>query len=230
MTNTLLVLLPGMDGTGVLFEPLLKALPREIRPIVVKYPADIPLSYEQLLPVVIESLPEHDPFILLGESFSGPLAIMAASRNQSNLKGVILCATFIRNPIPWIPNWFQHVTFAPLFYFSRYFILAKALVAGYSSPMIMTLLWKAHSMVSPGVMAARARAILDVNVEKTLRDIKVPIFFIGGTDDKVSPPKNLREIVRTRQDVKVSLIPGPHLILQTKPDEAASIIGKILKS
>jgi pimeloyl-ACP methyl ester carboxylesterase len=94
----------------------------------------------------------------------------------------------------------------------------------------MNLLRKAHGMVSPGVMAARARAILDVNVEKILKVLKVPIYFLGGTDDKVSPPKNLREIVQTRQDVQVSLISGPHLILQTRPDEAASIICNILKN
>jgi pimeloyl-ACP methyl ester carboxylesterase len=230
MTETLLVLLPGMDGTGLLFEPLVKALPSEIKPIVVSYPAEIPMSYEQLLPIVIESLPKHEPFILLGESFSGPLAIMAAFQNQSNLKAVILCATFIRNPIPWLPNCFQYVTFTPFFYLSRYFILAKALVAGYGSPTIMSLLRKAHGMVYPRVMAARARAILGVDVEKALSAIKVPIFFLGGTDDKVSPSKNLREIVRVRQDVQISLIQGPHLILQTKPDEAASLIGKMLKS
>jgi pimeloyl-ACP methyl ester carboxylesterase len=229
MSETLLVLLPGMDGTGILFEPLMEALPIGIKPIVVSYPTEIPMSYEQLLPIVIESLPKHAPFILLGESFSGPLAIMAASKKQSNLKALILCATFISNPIPWLPNWSRYVIFTPFFYLSRYFILAKALVAGYGSPSIMTLLRKAHGTVSSRVMAARARAILGVNVGKTLRVIKVPIFFLGGTDDKVSPSKNLREIIRIRPDVQTSLISGPHLILQTKPVDAASLIDSILK-
>ena len=36
---TALVLLPGMDGTGDLFAPLLSALPPALRTIVVRYPA-----------------------------------------------------------------------------------------------------------------------------------------------------------------------------------------------
>ena len=33
-----LVLLPGLDGTGELFQPLLRALPNELQPIVLSYP------------------------------------------------------------------------------------------------------------------------------------------------------------------------------------------------
>jgi len=35
MTLPSLVLLPGLDGTGVLFRPLLAALPRDISTVVV---------------------------------------------------------------------------------------------------------------------------------------------------------------------------------------------------
>ena len=52
MATTRLVLLPGMDGTGVLFEPLLEVLPCEFEPIVVRYPPDKALGYEALLDVV----------------------------------------------------------------------------------------------------------------------------------------------------------------------------------
>lgn len=228
MAKIRLALLPGMDGTGILFEPLLRTLPNEIKPVVASYPPEIPMTYEQLLPIVKESLPKHEPFILLGESFSGPLAIMAASEHPSNLRALILCASFIRNPIPWLPKWFRYFTLTPFFYLSRPFILAKALLAGYSSPGIMSLLRKAHAQVSPEVMAARARAILSVDVESALRAVKVPIFFLGGADDKVSPARNLQEIIRARQDVQVFLIPGPHLILQIKPDESAVLISNIM--
>jgi pimeloyl-ACP methyl ester carboxylesterase len=229
MAKTPLVLLPGMDGTGILFEPLLQALPGNIRPIVVSYPPGTPMTYEQLLPIASEALPKHDPFVLLGESFSGPLAIMAASANPSNLKALILCATFTGNPLPWLPGWIRYLAVTPFFYLSRPFILAKALLAGYSSPRIMSLLRKAHAQVSPKVMAARARAILGVDVESALKAVKVPIFFLGGADDKVSPARNLHDIVRARPDVQVSLVPGPHLILQIKPEESAVLISNIMK-
>ena len=44
-----LVLLPGMDGTGDLFDPLLSALPAAPPPVVLRYPAREPLDYPCLL-------------------------------------------------------------------------------------------------------------------------------------------------------------------------------------
>jgi hypothetical protein len=56
---TALVLLPGLDGTGLLFQPLVEALSKDIEPIVVSYPDDIPLGYGELLPLVDGALPSR---------------------------------------------------------------------------------------------------------------------------------------------------------------------------
>jgi pimeloyl-ACP methyl ester carboxylesterase len=100
MAELALVLLPGLDGTGTLFQPLLAHLSANLHPIVVAYPTDVPLGYDELLPLVVKALPASAPFVLLGESFSGPLALTVAALSPSRLQGVILCASFIRNPLP----------------------------------------------------------------------------------------------------------------------------------
>ena len=79
-----LLLLPGMDGTGRLFGPLAKALAPTIKPVAVSYPTDQPLGYNELLALIETSLPS-DPFVVVGESFSGPLALMLAARRPPNL-------------------------------------------------------------------------------------------------------------------------------------------------
>src|SRR4051794_30021183 len=93
-----LVLLPGLDGTGLLFEPLLRVLPSHFAPLVISYPANEPLSYAQLLPLVRASLPVDEDYILLAESFSGPIAVELAASDPPRLKALILCATFLSNP------------------------------------------------------------------------------------------------------------------------------------
>src|SRR6185369_2945536 len=98
MGTTRLVLLPGMDGTGILFEPLLEILPPELEAQVVSYPTHKPCGYEELAGLVAAALPKDGPFIILGESFSGPLAIMAAHAQPPGLKGIVLCASFARSP------------------------------------------------------------------------------------------------------------------------------------
>src|SRR5262245_59650840 len=95
-----LVLLPGMDGTGDLFAPLLTALPPSLPAKVVRYPTAEPLGYAQLDGVAKAALPPADDFVILGESFSGPLAISLAAEPPSNLKALVLCCSFARNPRP----------------------------------------------------------------------------------------------------------------------------------
>jgi pimeloyl-ACP methyl ester carboxylesterase len=88
-----LMLLPGLDGSGVLFRPLIRQLGLELQPVIVPYPPREVLGYDELLSLVLEALPRSSPFILLGESFSGPLALMAAATLPKGLRGVILCAS-----------------------------------------------------------------------------------------------------------------------------------------
>lgn len=100
METVTLILLPGMDGSGLLFAPFVRALPAWVHPVVVAYPADRPLDYAGHLEIVRASLPAAGPFVLLGESFSGPLALMAAAVKPKGLCGVVLCASFICSPLP----------------------------------------------------------------------------------------------------------------------------------
>ena len=58
-----LVILPGLDGTEVLFRPLLALLPDWIQPVVICYPASGPNEYADLLEIVrekIAGLPSFD--------------------------------------------------------------------------------------------------------------------------------------------------------------------------
>ena len=83
--NTL-VLLPGMDGTGRLFKPLRDSLPEEMNVMTVSYPREEPLGYSDLLTLVRRSLP-RDPFVLVAESFSGPIGIELAAAHQRGAQG-----------------------------------------------------------------------------------------------------------------------------------------------
>ncbi len=95
-----LLLLPGMDGTGDLFDAFIAALPSAIDVVIVRYPRCEPLGYAELQALARAALPEKGPFVILGESFSGPIAISLAASAPSQLKGLVLCCSFARNPRP----------------------------------------------------------------------------------------------------------------------------------
>ena len=74
----LLVLLPGLDGSGKLFRGFINSIGAALEPRIVSYPPDQPLGYEELESLIEAALPSQRPFFLLGESFSGPLAARSA--------------------------------------------------------------------------------------------------------------------------------------------------------
>jgi hypothetical protein len=73
---TRIMLLPGLDGTGRLFKPFIKAAPPHLSPIPVALPPDL-LSYGELANRIAATLP-NDRFVLIAESYSGPLALAIA--------------------------------------------------------------------------------------------------------------------------------------------------------
>ena len=218
-----LVLLPGLDGTGMLFEPLLDQLPPDLKAHVVPLPNDSPMDYVSLVPIVASSLPTDTPFILLGESFSGPLALMVADSRPRGLMGVILCASFIRNPT-YLPSFTRHLATSWIFRISPIFIQAKVLFAGYSSPRLRSLLARAHSSVSAKVMAQRVRAVLAVDCTSELVACPVPIAYLRGSRDRVVPKRNWRQIMAINPAVREFTIRAPHLVLQTQPRAAVQAI------
>jgi len=51
-----LILLPGLEGSGLLFEPLLNHL-KGVKTIVVSYPKDKKMGYKELIRYVKELIP-----------------------------------------------------------------------------------------------------------------------------------------------------------------------------
>src|SRR5437879_7548351 len=89
---------------------------------------------------------------------------MVAAEAPAGLRGVILCASFAANPIRWFPRFARRFVRPVFFRGKPRFPQIRALLGRYETPELRELLLKANSAVSPSVMAARARAILDVDV------------------------------------------------------------------
>ena len=93
------MLLPGLDGTGELFLDFLAALPELWTATIVTYPTDRFLRYSDLRPYVGAAVPQLEPFVLVAESFSTPLAVWYAATAPPNLTAVVICTGFVGNPV-----------------------------------------------------------------------------------------------------------------------------------
>jgi pimeloyl-ACP methyl ester carboxylesterase len=221
-----LLLLPGMDGTGRLFAPLLKALHSSLSPIVVAYPPDKAYGYAELLPVVEAAVPAGSEFVVLGESFSGPLAVQLAAGRPSGLRGIILCASFGRSPFPELVKWFRALILPVWFRAIPRWLVCRALLGRFQSPALGEMVETAVGEVLPSVLAVRARAIVTVDVSKLLRRCPVPVLYLSATEDRLVGRESLHYIRRVYPRVESLSLVGPHLLLQVAAEGAARAIHR----
>lgn len=156
-----------MDGTGGLFEPFIAALGSRFNVKVVRYPTAEPMGYSELEAVARAALPAEGPFIILGESFSGPIAISLAASCSSHLKGLILCCSFVRNPHPFFSGFKSFVGALPIAIAPKA-VLSYFLLGPFATGALRSALSEAIAQVSPAAFRARLRAVLTVDVSEKL--------------------------------------------------------------
>jgi len=224
-----LVLMPGMHGTAELFSEFMSRIPEPKHIEALYYPTDVSLSYPQLLGLVHSFVPASDPYFLLAESFSTPLAIQFAATNPANLNGLILCAGFASSPLTG-PSRFAASLLAPLLFRLPVFGFAMNFLIGPHAPEpLQAAIRAAVASVKPRVLSARLRAVLSCDARQALSQVAVPLLYIQATEDKVVPKSCLAEIRRIKPDIRVAEVDGPHLILQREPKQSANIVAKFIE-
>ena len=231
LTAPTLVLLPGLDGTGKLFTRFLDALNEAIDNLdarVIAYPLGLPLGYEALEARVRGALPKDRPFVLLGESFSGPIAIRIAADPPPNLTGVILCGTFAKNPFPLL-GWASPLAFlVPMKYLPRW-IRAPLMWGSKRDVRIPPRAERAIAGVDSAVVRRRIASLLTVDATDSLQRIAVPALVIYGKRDRVISYAATRRLFEHLAGVEVVAVDGPHLLLQATPLECAAVAAEFLR-
>src|SRR5688572_4390646 len=95
-----------MEGTGLLFKPLLAELPASVHSKVVPLPPS-KRNYAEIYATVADEIRRFGPSVVFAESFSGPLAMRCAAEMEG-IRGLVLCNTFLEAPrspllrvLPW---------------------------------------------------------------------------------------------------------------------------------
>lgn len=227
MSKIALVLLPGLDGTGLLFNDFVATLPSDLEPIIVHYPTDRPLGYAKLEEIARASIPRNSPFVLLGESFSGPIAISIAASKPAGLIGLVLSCSFARYPRPLLRRLQWLAPYLPV---SGAAVVAIRRVASPMriEPPVAKQLNAAREMVAKRVFRARIGELLRVDVTALLRNIDVAILDLRATNDGIVPNRAADDIRNRGRRVLSIDIQAPHFLLQANPREAAEVINKFV--
>ena len=231
MAKRTLVLLPGLDGTAELFANLLPEVPPDLDVIALAYPQQKFLSYPELVTWLNGVVPKGRPYVLLGESYGSPLAVMFAGSHPANLKGIILCVGFISNPVK---NW----GFLPKLLARRFFFQfhppkfsVKYFIAGMDAPDgLLLAVERATRSVSAGVLAQRAKATLKCDATQEIREVNVPLLYLQAANDRLVEKRCLKEVQRLHPTTIAVSIPAPHLLLQREPRLAAQAIAQFISA
>lgn len=220
-----LYILPGLDGTTrMLHDFMVAARPSFAAVQAIAYPTDAVLDYRELETFARAALPGDTPFVLLGESFSGPIAISIAADPPPNLTGLVLSTTFARAPVP-LPGPLASLTrFAPTRALPTA-VLSAVLLGRWSTPALRRTLRAALDEVAPEVQRARAAAAMRIDVSECLARIAVPTLSLKANHDRLLRAGATRQILEGIADARQLALDGPHLLLQTRTDRCAEEIA-----
>jgi pimeloyl-ACP methyl ester carboxylesterase len=226
--RTRAILLPGLDGSGRLFEPLLAAAPRAFDPEPLSYPAEEALGYDALLARVRPLLP-RGRFVLLAESFSGPLAVRLAAERPRGLVALVLAATFLHRPLNPLLHPVRGLVGARLFGLPMPAAAIRHFMAGPDAPdAVVTEVQRAVAAVSPDVLAHRSAEALRVDARAAFAHVDVPILFIAPARDRLIRTDAHADVVAIHPDAEVAWLEGPHMILQRCPHASLARIEEFL--
>jgi pimeloyl-ACP methyl ester carboxylesterase len=229
LSPTTLVLLPGLDGTGNLFAKFVSAVTPNLDARIVRYPTDRPLSYADLLSRVVDTIPRTQPFVLLAESFSTPLAATLASTNPANLKGLVICAGFVRNPMRGWLRYMKSFVQPMLFRIPPPRLALEHFLIGVDAPReLHNELRRTLLSVSPEVMAFRVCSVMACDATAELARVRVPTLYLQAEHDRLVTKSSFEEIREQKPDTILSVIAAPHLVLQREPDKAADVITQFI--
>jgi pimeloyl-ACP methyl ester carboxylesterase len=216
-----IVLLPGLDGTEILFEPFVAALPAWTAPRVVTYPQSGPTSYADVLERVVQAVADLETFVVLGWSFGGPLALQLARRRPRAVRGVVLASTFVRPPRPGLVAWRPAVT-TPTVFAVRAPWRTRLFLPGLASAEFRSAKRRTWRAVGAAPLAARARAVLGVDARADLLACEAPLLCLAGAADRVVPQCNVDELRAAVPTLEVHILEGGHMALFTDAVAAAA--------
>jgi pimeloyl-ACP methyl ester carboxylesterase len=195
---------------------------------VISYPGNVPLGYEELEMRVRAALP-GSPFVLLAESFSGPIAIRIAADPPADLVALVLCGTFAKNPYPLL-GWARPLAaWLPLKSLPRW-IRSPLMWGSMTASRAPVQAERAISGVSGQVVRRRVAALLGVDATAALERVRLPVLVLYAPGDRIVPFSATRLMVSHLPAAKVVAVEGPHLLLQTRAAPCAVEVAAFVRA
>jgi pimeloyl-ACP methyl ester carboxylesterase len=176
--------MPGLDGTGKLFAPIIPLLEQHFELTIVTYP-DLD-SFSDYIDCAQRQLPETPGFTQLAESFSDPVAMALMARQPDQIGASVLAATFVRSPLAaltrmanYIPEQVFSIGALSEFALDVYETEDEDLSETLPLPLNIT------EQLDGGLLKHRIAVFSRIDISAMLPDIEVPILYLHALRDRI---------------------------------------------
>ncbi|SDZ97993.1 alpha/beta fold hydrolase [Microbulbifer marinus] len=215
------ILLPGMDGTGLLFEPLIKHFPQNIEFEVVSL-NETPGTDPREQAIEISKKIVDPRVILVAESYSGRIAHELFNILGKKIAKIIFLASFISRPSKiskltgLLPEFLLNPSVVPDW------ALNTICFAGHGRREQISLVRRAIGLVDPTVLKARLHQLSNLEVPQNTQNVQA--VYIRPTNDHLVSSEAVKILAKTYDQLQIETVAGGHFIAQAKPDECARVI------
>ncbi|MEO0814258.1 MAG: hypothetical protein AAFY60_15455, partial [Myxococcota bacterium] len=157
---------------------------------------------------------------LVAESFSGPLAVRIASHHPERVASLTLVSTFLARP-----------TYAPIASLAKLGFRLPPIAPGLRLLLLdrktpdglVQELQEAISETPTSVLRRRLSEAMAVDVTREFVGLKAPVCWLEPTRDRVMR-SSLAQALQLQPSLRLHRVRGPHLLLQCRTDECATLI------
>ena len=220
-----LILLPAFDGTGLMFKSFLQELGNAFNAIVIPYPETGSQDYATLSDYVRSKIPEHEDYIVLGESFAGPIVYDIANKDEKFCKGAVFVATYLTDPSPKV---LKKLTSLPAsvisFLISRPTVISKLTLSKAADFEVAKAIAKNFSTVNADIIKQRLKTINSLGDVPPASQLSMPCLNLSATKDKLVMKDKIQEFQNLCSSLDLESSSGGHFILQENPGDSAKIV------
>ncbi len=219
------LLIPGMDGTGKLFSPLLAELPSGLDTQVIclnELTTQTPI--EQALEIAF--LIGSEEVIVLSESYSGYIAYHLSLLPNTNIRHVIFAASFLENP-----TWLSRLNeLLPLNLVRSGlipdFALSSVLFAQPNNKKLVKIFNSSLKLISNSMLRHRLRVI--ANMVRPSESLSVPCTYVQASNDYLVSYKSVDVFKELCININIVQANGGHFIVQSNPHYFSKLVQEVI--
>jgi pimeloyl-ACP methyl ester carboxylesterase len=222
------LLLPGINGESIFYNALIKRLSSFAECTGAALPKEGAQDYSVLIEWLANSYSPEEFDVVIAESFSGPLSVLAVANRTLRPRALVLGATFNSSPFrrfPVRPFAMLASTAGANSVLTKMYI-QHILLNAPDGPSVDEV-WTNTAALDPKLIQKRIEVATHVDVRAEYAGLSLPILVLNGRKDRLIFAMD-RGSFAANDNAEVIWLDAPHFLFQCAADDAARSIRHFL--